>query len=84
MHAVQLDEQAMHVDAVFLSIEYVIDSHAVHFPLTNLYPALHEVQTPVVEPHAEHPEHVVQDPAPLFDHVAVPHALQAVVLPDGE
>ena len=36
-------------------VEYVNDPQAVHLPLTNLYPALHVLQTPVVVEHAEHP-----------------------------
>ena len=57
----------MQLDAVFPSDEYVIDSQAVHFPLTNLYPALHFVQVSDVGPQAAHPGHVVQEGAPSLD-----------------
>ena len=84
MHSVQVFEQAVQLDAVFPSDEYFIDSQAVHFPLTNLYPALHLVQVSDVGPQAAHPGHVVQEEDPALDHDVVLHALQTDVLPDGE
>ena len=62
-------------------VEYVNDPQAVHFPLTNLYPALHVLQTPVVVEHAEHPLHAVHDFAvPPVEYVNDPHAIHE--LPD--
>ena len=61
-----------------------MDSQAIHFPLTNLYPALHLVQVSDVGPQAEQPGHIVQEEAPALDHDVALHALQADVLPDGE
>ena len=64
--------------------EYDIDPHAVHFPLPNMYPALHSVHVADVGPHLEQPGQIVHEAAPAFDQAFASHDLQAEVLPNGE
>ena len=41
--------------------EYVIEPHKLHFPFSNLYPSLHDVQIPVDVEQAVQPEQLVHE-----------------------